>query len=185
MNDILKPLDPFARQTDMPFWEEKLDNGAAVTIRAIRREDAGLERDFINRLAPEARRMRFLCQINEPSDALIESLTNLDFSHDMALIALVEHEGKAYEIGVSRYATGADRTIGDCAVTVADDWQHRGLGSLLMNRLIEVARARGVKKLVSIDDPGNFKMRVMAEDLGFTRKFDPENPHEVDYSLTL
>lgn len=178
-------LDPFAHHADMPFWQEKLSDGSAVTVRTIRKQDAALEREFIKHLSPDARRMRFLGQINEPSDQLIDSLTNLDFSHDMALIAIVNQQGKALQVGVSRYATGADRTIGECAVTVTDDWQHRGLGSLLMRRLIEVARARGVAKLVSIDDSGNSKMRELASDLGFKRSFDPGNPHEVEHSLVL
>ncbi|HMM66488.1 MAG TPA: GNAT family N-acetyltransferase [Dokdonella sp.] len=180
-----KGLDPFARQADMPFWDEKLSDGTAVTIRAIRHEDAALEREFIERLSPEARRMRFLAQISEPSEQMIDRLTNLDFSHDMALIAIVKQQGQATEVGVARYATGADRTIGECAIAVTDDWQHRGLGTLLMNRLIEVARARGLVKLVSMDDAGNSKMRELAKDLGFQRTFDPENPHEVEHSLVL
>jgi GNAT superfamily N-acetyltransferase len=172
-------------QIDSPFWNETLANGTAVVVRAIRKEDAGLERDFIVNLSPEARRMRFLGQINEPSDALIKSLTDLDFSHDMALIATVEHQGKPVEIGVSRYATGEDRSVGEFAVAVADDWQHRGLGTLLMHRLIEVARARGLKRLYSVDDPENEKMRDLAKDLGMERHFDADNPHEVTHSLDL
>jgi GNAT superfamily N-acetyltransferase len=170
-------------QGEMPFWNETLANGTAVIVRAIRKEDAGIERDFIVNLSPEARRMRFLGQINEPSDALIKSLTDLDFSHDMALIATVEHQGKPVEIGVSRYATGEDRSVGEFAVAVADDWQHRGLGTLLMHRLIEVARARGMKRLFSVDDPENEKMRDLARDLGMQRHFDADNPHEVTHSL--
>ncbi|MGB0132728.1 N-acetyltransferase family protein [Dokdonella sp.] len=176
---------PFSRQAGMPFWEEKLTDGTAVTIRAVRKEDATLEREFITRLSPEARRMRFLCQISQPSDQLIDSLTNLDFSHDMALIAIVKEQGKAVEVGVSRYATGADRSIGECAIAVADEWQHRGLGTLLMQRLVEVARERGLVKLVSMDDAGNSKMRQLANDLGFQRIADPNNPHEVEHSLVL
>lgn len=185
MTATQKALDPFARQANMPFWQDKLADGTRVTIRAIRKEDAALEREFIKHLSPEARRMRFLAQINEPSDQLIDSLTNLDFSHDMALIAIVEQQGKAVEVGVSRYATGADRTVGECAVAVTDDWQHRGLGTLLMRRLIEIARARGLVKLVSMDDAGNSKMRELARDLGFQRKSSPGDPHEVEHSLML
>ena len=180
-----KPSESIGRESELPCWQETLENGTAVTVRAIRKDDASLERDFISGLSPDARRMRFLGQINEPSDALIKSLTDLDFSHDMALIATVEHEGRPVEIGVSRYATGQDRTVGECAVAVADDWQHRGLGTLLMRRLIEVARTRGLKRLDSIDDPENIKMRDLAKDLGFSRHFDPENPHEVVHSLDL
>ncbi|OJY94885.1 MAG: hypothetical protein BGP25_06860 [Lysobacterales bacterium 63-13] len=166
-------------------WNETLDNGTKLLIRAIRKDDVELERDFIERMSPEARRMRFLAHVNAPSEELLKSLTDLDFDRQMALVAIIDHHGKEVEIGVSRYATGADRTAGECAVTVDDDWQHRGIGTLLMRRLIEVARARGLKRLFSIDDPGNEKMQELAGDLGFSRHFDPQNPHEVVHSLDL
>ena len=177
---------PTARDSVEPYcWRETLDNGTVVTIRAIRKEDGPLERDFITGLSPETRRMRFLGQIGEPSDALIKSLTDLDFSHDMALIATVEQRGRPVEVGVSRYATGDDRSVGECAIVVADDWQHRGIGTLLMQRLIEGARGRGMKRLFSIDDAENAQMRELAEHLGIKRHFDPGNPHEVVHSLDL
>ena len=158
---------------------------SVIDLDAISKADVELERDFIERMSPEARRMRFLGHINAPSDELLKSLTDLDLNREMALIATIDHQGSEVEIGVSRYATGDDRTEGECAITVADDWQHRGIGTLLMRRLIEVARARGLKRLFSIDDPDNDKMQALAKDLGFTRHFDPENPHEVEHSLDL
>ncbi len=166
-------------------WNETLDNGTNLLIRAISKDDVELERDFIERMSPEARRMRFLAHINAPSDELLKSLTDLDFDREMALIATIDQHGSEVEIGVSRYATADDRTAGECAVTVADDWQHRGIGTLLMRRLIEVARTHGLKRLFSIDDPDNVKMQELAKDLGFTRHFDPGNPHEVMHSLDL
>lgn len=186
MNPVAKAFESPADTTMNPqSWSETLENGSQVTIRTINKDDAGRERDFILRLSPEAKRMRFLGQIGEPSDEFIRSLTDLDFSHDMALIATIEHRGVPVEIGVARYATGEDRSTGECAIAVADDWQHRGLGTLLMHRLIEVARSRGLKKLFSIDDAENIRMRELAEGLGFSRQFDPENPHEVIYNLVL
>jgi len=185
MISVTNSCESGAGDAALPFWNETLENGTAVMIRPIDTSDAGLERDFIARLSPEARRMRFLGQIGEPSDALIRSLTDLDFSHDMALVATVEHRGVPFEIGVARYATGEDRTVGECAIVVADEWQHRGLGSLLMHRLIDIARSRGLKKLFSVDDPANTKMRQLAAELGFTRDFDPDNPHEVTHNLIL
>lgn len=185
MSSSEKPSGHVSSNVDSLRWNETLDNGTNLLIRAISKDDVELERDFIERMSPEARRMRFLGQINAPSDELLKSLTDLDFDREMALVATIDHHGTEVEIGVSRYATGAEHTVGECAITVADDWQHRGIGTLLMHRLIEVARARGLKRLFSIDDPENDKMKELAEDLGFTRHFDPENPHEVVHSLDL
>ncbi|MBL0164437.1 MAG: N-acetyltransferase [Xanthomonadales bacterium] len=166
-------------------WNETLANGTNLLIRAISKDDVELERTFINGMSPESRHMRFLAQISAPSDELLKRLTDLDFDREMALVATIDQHGTEVEIGVSRYATADDREVGECAVTVADDWQHRGVGTLLMRRLIEVARARGIKKLYSLDDPENVKMQELAEELGFTRHFDPQNPHEVTHSFDL
>ena len=185
MTTLNPPSDRASGGVESLLWRETLADGTAVTIRAIRKEDAALEREFIGRLSDEARRMRFLGQIKEPSDALIRQLTDLDFDQEMALIAIVDEDGKELEVGVSRYAKTAEHNHGECAVTVADDWQRRGLGSLLMRRLIEVARARGMTRLFSTDVPDNVKMKQLAEDLGFSRHFDASNPREVVHSLDL
>ena len=185
MTSSEKPSGHASRDVESLRWNETLDNGTKLLIRAISKDDVELVRDFIERMSPDARRMRFLGQINAPSDELIKSLTDLDFDREMALVATIDHDGSEVEIGVSRYATGADPTAAESAVTVADDWQHRGIGTLLMRRLIEVARARGLKRLFSIDDPDNTKMQDLAKDLGFTRHFDPDNPHEVVHTLDL
>jgi acetyltransferase len=71
------------------------------------------------------------------------------------------------------------------AVTVSDDWQRRGLATLLMQRLIAVARERGVRALFSTDSSDNESMRALAKVLGFDRRVDPEDRTQVTYTLTL
>ncbi len=169
---------------DVPQWEETLRDGSRVLIRALRRSDADLERAFIARLSPEFRRMRFLAQINEPSDALIRTLTDLD-EDDLAFIALVHREGQKREVGVSRYSMLPDRTSCECAVTVDDDWRNKGLGTALMRHLMEIARRRGMRSMISIDSAENHRMRELARDLGFTCRADPEESTQVIYRLEL
>ncbi len=178
----LIPLPPSA---SAPRWSERLRNGLHVMIRPIRKSDAALERAFIEGLSPQSRRFRFLGVIKSPSDALIKQLTEIDYQHDVAFVALVHEKGKKKEIGVSRYSLSADGQSCECAITVADDWQGRGLGSLLMRHLIEVARASGIRKMLSIDASENLQMRDLATYLGFHRRADPEDSHQVIYSLDL
>jgi len=180
-----KALVATAPSADSPHWTEKLRDGTHVIIRPIRKKDAALERAFIKRLSPEARRMRFLGQMNEPSDDLIEALTDLDYRRDMAFIALIHRDGEKQEIGVSRYGTSPDGKACECAVTVSDQWHNKGLGTLLMRHLIDVARARGVRKMISLDSADNLPMRDLAAFLGFTRKRDPQDPTQVIHTLML
>lgn len=180
-----KALITTAPSRDDPHWTATLADGTRVLIRPIHKEDAALERAFLKRLSPESRRLRFLGQMSEPSDELIHNLTDIDYRRDMAFVALVHREGEKREIGVARYSTGADGKSCECAVTVSDDWRNRGLGTLLMRHLIDVARSRGVRSMMSIDEADNMGMRDLAKFFGFGRKSDPDDPSLVIHTLKL
>ena len=171
--------------TDVPESVVTLLDGSEVTVRALRKEDAGLERDFIRNLSPESRWMRFLGQIGDPSDSLIRKLTELDYQHDMAFIALSNEGGITHEVGVSRYSLAPDGQSCECAVTVADVWQRKGLGTILMRDLIDVARRRGIRSMFSIDANENERMRELARDLDFKREQAPDDPTRVIHRLVF
>lgn len=177
-NEAVSEFDPMAH------WHETLRDGSRVLIRPIGREDAALERAFIERLSPASRQYRFLGQV-KMSDEMIRRLTEIDYRRDMAFIALRHEAGEKTEIGVSRFCVSDDDSSCECAVVVSDEWQGRGLGHLLMRHLIEVARQRGIKRMFSIDSAGNQQMRQLAASLGFERKVTQGYPNEVVYSLAL
>ena len=170
---------------DLLRWIDTLRDGTHVIIRPIRKQDAELERAFIKRLSPESRRMRFLGQIREPSEEMLRRLTDIDYKHEMAFIALVHRDGATKEIGVARYSTSADGKFCECAVTVSDEWHNKGLATLLMHHLIDVARTRGIRTMVSYDAIDNGQMRELATFLGFKRTADPRDSGMVVHSLTL
>ena len=174
---------PFAAQA--LHWTEMLADGTHVIIRPIRKEDAALERAFIERLSPESRRMRFLGLVKEPSEELLRNLTDLDYRHDMAFIALLHRDGKTQEVGVSRYSTSDDGRSCECAVTVSDEWHHLGLATLLMRHLIDVARRRGIRTMFSYDAVENVEMQQLAGFLGFERSADPADRRMVVHRLNL
>ena len=87
--------------------------------------------------------------------------------------------------GVARFSARADGHDCEFAVTVSDEWQHKGLGTLLMRRLIDVARARGIEAMHSSDAADNSLMRKFAEHLHFQHKRDPDDATLVRYSVDL
>jgi len=166
-------------------WKEKLRDGTTVLIRSIRGGDEAIERSFIERLSPEARHFRFLGEIKIPSPELLAQLTHPDPRKDAAFIALIAQGSEKVEIGVARFSMRPDGRACECAVAVSDEWQHRGLATLLMQHLIEVARLRGIECMYSIDASGNSGMRELAEHLGFKRKPDPDDATQVLHVLDL
>ncbi len=159
--------------------------GKSVTIRPIRITDAAMEAEFIRRLSPTTKHFRFLGGVSELSTKDIKRFCDVDGRHSMAFVATFRDQGEEREIGVSRYASNSKMDVREMAVTIADDWQDHGLGTLLTKRLIEHAKGYGIKQLYSIDFVDNIAMRNLAKDIGMTATPDPDDPRQIIYSLAL
>jgi GNAT superfamily N-acetyltransferase len=166
-------------------WKEKLRDGTTVLIRPIHASDEDIERKFIEGLSAQSRRFRFLGEIKTPSARLIDQLTHPDPVRDAAFVALIADGADKREIGVARFSAGADARSCECAVAVSDDWQGKGLATILMNHLVDVARQRGIESMYSIDAVNNQHMRELAEHLGFTRQPDPNDATQALHFLDL
>ena len=159
--------------------------GRTVTIRPMCHTDANLEQEFVCRLSPESKHYRFLGAVRELSPQEVRRFCYVDGHRSMAFVATVDEDGRPRQIGVSRYAPDADGHAREIAITVADDWQNRGLGTQLAIALIQHAREHGVTKLYSIDLADNTRMRMLARDLGMKASPDPDDARQVIYSLSL
>ena len=164
--------------------EVTLRDGRRARVRPIRPDDVTRTAAFIDGLSAQSKHTLFLGGIAQLSDAALRRLCDADEPRDMAYVAVTAGDTER-QIGVSRYA-GADTAEGaEISVAVADDWQHQGLGSLLLRRLVDHARSRGVKRLYSVDTLSNEPMRRLARELGFAERPDPDDIHQVIYSLRL
>ena len=120
-----------------------LRDGTRVMIRPIRAEDADIEQAFVRGLSDESRYFRFMDMLRELSPQMLKQLTDIDYDNQMALIAVIERDGKESEIAVGRYVVFPDGENCEFAVVVGDDWQGKGIATALMRALIESARRRG------------------------------------------
>jgi GNAT superfamily N-acetyltransferase len=184
-NIVLPAKEPTSPMHDNLQWSEKLRDGTMVLIRAIRDDDAELERRFIEELSPQSRRFRFLGDIKSPDPQLLRQFTHVDQVKEVAFVALIADGTAEREIGVSRYSVLGDGVTCECAIAVSDDWHNQGLATLLMNHLIDVARQRGISRMYSVDAPDNQAMRELAEHLGFVRSRDPNDARQVLHTLDL
>jgi GNAT superfamily N-acetyltransferase len=181
----IEPVMPWALGPDYPRWTETLRDGTCVAIRPITPADVGNERVFIESLSPQSRRFRFLGQIGRPSEQLLAQLTNVDYVRDAAFAATAVDDADGRFVGVARFGLAKDGMSCECAVAVRDDWQHRGLGTVLMKHLLQVARARGISYMYSLDAADNGAMADLAGYLGFERHAVRDDPSLVVHSLWL
>lgn len=117
-----------------------LKDGAALHLRPIRADDAAGLLALYDRLSPDSLYFRFFA-VPDKDAGKAQYLARVDYESRYALVA--ETEGAI--VGVARWERFADRpSHAEVAFTVADAFQGRGLGSLLFQRLAELARARRI-----------------------------------------
>lgn len=144
-----------------------LRDGTPITIRPIRPDDAELEQAFVRGLSEQSRYMRFMTTISELPPKKLTFFTDVDYQRHLALVATIIRDNQELEIGVARYV--ATKIPGECefAVTVADDWQGKGVASLLMRSLMEAAHGRGYSTIEGLVFASNQQMLDLARKLGF------------------
>ncbi len=140
----------------MPETPEKpkpvtLRDGTAVTIRPIRPDDAPRLQALFDRLSPESIAFRFLGQPKELPYEQARRLANVDYRKRMALVATREQGSEEHIIAVARYAVdpAGQPDLAEAAIVVEDEYQKRGLGTLLLSRLVAYAQAHGIRTFMA------------------------------------
>jgi acetyltransferase len=135
-------------------------------IRPIRPTDAAYYPTFLKCMDPEDMRRRFLAPTLTISQSTLIRLTQLDYDRDIAFVAL--DRSRHQLAGVVRYSADPDRVQAEFGVLVRSDLKGRGLGRMLMTRLIDYARREGVGELVGLVLPDNRRMLSLCRELGFS-----------------
>src|SRR6516165_2364267 len=144
---------------------ETIRGGERVLIRRVRPEDMALYPDFLHNVSAEDLRLRFFARIAELSAAEVDKLSHLDYSHEMAFIALDEDTGQM--LGLVRLKDELDEKTAEFAILVRSRLKGHGLGWLLMRRVIDYAREKGLRRVYGDVLVGNTTMLQMCAELGF------------------
>jgi acetyltransferase len=157
--------------------EVALNDGRTLLLRPIRPEDEPMLVAAFRKASPEAVRLRFFAPIKELTHETAAGLTQIDYDREMALV-LADHDqpGAAELYAVARFSTDPDQQKAEFAIAVRDDVTGRGLGTLLMRRLIDYARRRGIGEIFGLVLPENRAMLAICRALGFEESADPDDP---------
>jgi GNAT superfamily N-acetyltransferase len=150
-----------------------LGDGSRVRIRQGHRSDRDLLLRGFGRLSPQSRYRRFLAPMAELNEQTVRYLTAIDHHDHEAMVALDEETGEG--IGVARYVRHSERRdAAELAVTVADDWQGRGVGTLLVEVLSARAREEGIRSFTALMLADNADMMDVLSRLAPVRVVDRE-----------
>jgi GNAT superfamily N-acetyltransferase len=150
-----------------------LRDGSRLRVRPVQRADAKLLLRGFERLSDESRYQRFLSPMPELSESMVRYLTDVDHHDHEALVALDDASGEG--VGVARFVRDPQRPeYAEAAVTVIDDWQGRGVGTLLLELLAGRARQEGIDTFTALMLATNDDMRELLESLGPVHVVDRE-----------
>jgi nucleotide-binding universal stress UspA family protein/GNAT superfamily N-acetyltransferase len=167
-----------ARRTRTRRRSARLRDGSSVVIRPIEPSDRPLLAAAFERLSAESRYRRFLRPINRLSESDLTHLTDVDH-HDHEALVAISPAGEL--VAVARYVRDAVPDRAEAAVTVADDWQGRGLGRLLLERLADRARDERISRFTALVLAENRRALHVLESLGDTSR----SPAGTEVSLDI
>ena len=144
---------------------ETVRGGERVLIRPVRPEDVALYPDFLAEVSAEDLRLRFFARIAELSAAESDKLKHLDYRHEMAFVALDEDTGQM--LGLVRLKDELDEQTAEFAILVRSRLKNHGLGWLLMRRVIDFAKEKGLRRVYGDVLVENTTMLQMCAELGF------------------
>jgi acyl-CoA hydrolase/RimJ/RimL family protein N-acetyltransferase len=121
---------------------EKLPDGREIVVRPVRiTDEEALQRLFYG-LSDESTYKRFLHYKRAHPHEEMQELVDLDYERNMALVACLPDDGTI--VGMSRYDVDPATHLAEIAFVVRDDWQCLGIGTLLLRRMADIARDRGL-----------------------------------------
>lgn len=174
---------PYPKELEQSF---RLPDGRTFYLRPILPEDEPPLRAMVQRMPEEDRRLRFFQPLKELSHTMAARLTQLDYDRDMALIVTGPGmAGKADIFGVVRMNAEPDMEKAEYAIALDRAMTGLGMGPMLMRRIIDYAKSRGIKHLYGEVLSENEPMLKINRALGFTVKRDPDDSGLMHVSLDL
>ncbi|HXK56700.1 MAG TPA: GNAT family N-acetyltransferase, partial [Gammaproteobacteria bacterium] len=163
-----------------------LGDGRTLLLRPILPEDEPSLQKAFAKLTPEEIRLRFFVPLKTLSHVTAARFTQIDYDREMALILTEKGiPGKTEIYGVVRIIADPDNERAEYAIVVRHDVTAMGLGVLLMRRIIDYARGRGIREIHGDVLRENKTMLKLCGVFGFSRAFVPDEPDIVKVVLNL
>jgi len=144
---------------------ELMRDGRRVEIRALRPDDRAELLAAIGRTSTQSLFRRFFAAKRGFTDQEIEFFLHVDFINHVALVAVMEEDGRPAIVGGGRYIV-LQPGKAEVAFAVIDRYQGQGIGTALMGQLAEIARAAGLRELIAEMLPENIPMLKVFEKSG-------------------
>lgn len=151
--------------------EFQASDGTHFTVRPIRPDDEERMVDFHRHLSEETVYRRYFVPMRLDVRIAHERLLKrclIDYPKEMALVATYSDEcGQQRLAAVARLVKAKDINSAEVAFVVADQHQHHGLGTYLLERIVDIAKAEGISELEAVMLTDNLSMKDLFHRAGF------------------
>ena len=159
---VYVPLYPKQLET----WARTKD-GVDLLIRPIKPTDESLLRELFYKLSDQTIYQRFFATKKYMPHENLQRFCTIDYDRDMTLVAVIRDHDRERVVGWAMYVRNERTGFAEASFVVADAWQGRGIGTLLMRRLTEIAEARGVRGFTAMTLADNVPMLRVFEKCGY------------------
>jgi acetyltransferase len=158
-------ISPYPKKYET-LW--KLRDGRTVLLRPIKPEDEPLWMEMFQKFSEKSIRYRFYNIFKDTSHGMRVRYCNIDYDREIAIIAEMNEEGQRKLLGVVRVPIEPDQKTGEIAFIVADPWQGLGLGSKMVDHVIEICKDKKLETLYGVMLSDNLRAIDLMKRMGFT-----------------
>lgn len=176
---VAHTVRPYAHLAIRPYPEEfvaekKMADGTPVVLRPIKPEDEPMWHDLLGSCSTQSLWFRFSYLFKQTTHEMAARYCFVDYDREIGIVAEVEEEGERKLIGVGRLVADMNHENAEYAVIVVDRWHGHGLGGLLTDYCLDVARRWGVKHVVAETSKDNARMLATFRNRGFEMNEESE-----------
>ena len=148
----------------------KLPDGRTVLLRPIKPEDEQLWLEMFRNFSEESIHYRFFQIIRDTPHEVRVRYCNIDYDREIAIVAEIIEDGHRKILGVVRVSLEPDRKNGEIAFIIADPWQGLGLGTKMVDYVIEICKDMKIETIYAIILPDNYRAISLMKKMGFNIK---------------
>jgi acetyltransferase len=173
---ICKKFEPHEHMVISPYPKKYeilwlLKNGQEVLLRPIKPEDEPMWLEMFQSLSEESIRYRFFQMLKDTPHEVRVRYCNIDYDREIALVAEMVENGKRKILGVSRLSIESDEKSGEMAFLVSDYWQGLGLGTKMVDYVLDIAKEKGIDKVNAIILQDNYRALSLTKKMGFSIEY--------------
>jgi acetyltransferase len=161
-------ISPYPKKYEK-LWT--LNNGQDVLLRPIKPEDEPMWLEMFQNLSEESIRYRFFQMLKDTPHEVRVRYCNIDYDREIAIVAEQTQEGRRKILGVSRLSIEPDGKSGELAFLVSDRWQNQGLGTKMVDYVLDIAKEMGVEEVYSIMLLDNYRALSLTKKMGFELEY--------------